>query len=194
MEEHWRCAMLELRVHHSSSLFHVWLNGKSSFIARLLLQLHGFCGEDRWKGPCREMALWWRGWSVKKEGGKRRPGGGRAGRAAWPCGRSQMLPQPPPHPFPPFVCSMAAVFLGAGGAGRQSVMSCQQRSDGSLTYFRKYHRIAIYNPAEQHGSSHVPGGPEHTQIFSNLNVSSSHVNVCLLTKVSLCGKNTHFRS
>lgn len=54
------------------------------------------------------------------------------------------------------------------GAGRQSVMSCQQCSDGSLTYFRKYHRIAIYNRAEQHGSSHVPGGLEHifqTEMF-----------------------------
>lgn len=109
---------------------------------------------------------------MKKEGGVGRPGAGRAGRAAWPCGRPQMLPLSPPHPFPPFVHSVAAAFFGAGGwegeAGRQSVMSCQQCSDGSLTYFRKYHRIAIYNRAEQHGSSHVPGGPEHTQTFSNL--------------------------
>lgn len=103
-------------------------------------------------------------------------------------------PSASPSSFPSFCVQHGSSLFGGGGAGRQSVMSCQQRSDGSLTYFRKYHRIAIYNPAEQHGSSHVPGGPEHTQIFSNLNVSSSHVNVCLLTKVSLCGKNTHFRS
>ena len=59
---------------------------------------------------------------MKCEGGGRpgegRPGGGRAGRAgraARPCGRPQMLPLPPPHPFSPFVHSMAAVFLGQAG-------------------------------------------------------------------------------
>lgn len=81
-------------------------------------------------------------------------------------------PSVSPSSFPSFCAQRGSSLFGAGGregeAGRQSVMSCQQCSDGSLTYFRKYHRIAIYNRAEQHGSSHVPGGPEHTQTFSNL--------------------------
>lgn len=78
-------------------------------------------------------------------------------------GSPQMLPPVSPLILsPPFVHSVGAVFWGWGGAGRQSVMSCQQCSNGSLTYFRKYHRISIFNCAEQHVSSHVPGGPEHS--------------------------------
>lgn len=87
-----------------------------------------------------------------------------------PRSRPQMLPLSLPlslpHSLPPFERSMEAVFWGE--AGRQSVMSCQQCSDGSLTYFRKYHRISIYNCAEQHVSSHIPHGPEHSKMFSNL--------------------------
>lgn len=71
-----------------------------------------------------------------------------------------------------------------GEAGRQSVMPCQQCSDGSLTYFRKYHRISIYNRAEPHVSSHIPHGLEHSQTFSNLK--------CAFLKfqglLNICGK------
>lgn len=61
---------------------------------------------------------------------------------------------------PSFCAQYGSSLLGE--AGRQSVMSCQQCSDGSLTYFRKYHRMSIYNCAEQHVSSHIPHGPERS--------------------------------
>lgn len=66
-------------------------------------------------------------------------------------------PSVSPSSSPSFCAQYGSSLLGE--AGRQSVMSCQQCSDGSLTYFRKYHRISIYNCAEQHVSSH---GPEHS--------------------------------
>lgn len=70
----------------------------------------------------------------------------------------------PSAPLPSSSASFCAQYVSSllGEAGRQSVMSCQQCSDGSLTYFQKYHRISIFNCAEQHVSSHAPQGPERS--------------------------------
>lgn len=119
-----------------------------------------YCGNKVQRLLATALLLQWERW-IGGVGGARR--GGEGGAAAWlKRGREekgeivldkgghvcpQMLsvslslslshPTPTPTHHPPFECSMEAVFRG--DAGRQSVMSCQQCSDGSLTYFRKYH-------------------------------------------------------
>lgn len=101
-----------------------------------------------------ETAAWWKGRGVK---------GGEGDVAL-------QSPTDAPHVCPSFSTSFWAQYGSSllGEAGRQSVMSCQQCSDGSLTYFRKYHRISIYNHAEQRVSSNIPHGPERSWTFSNV--------------------------